>query len=275
MDENKDQNKEQNNEPISEPRSNSHRNIDQYYYGRHAVMELVKSGKNLNKLYLSKGIRENTVADFKRSLEGTGVPIKFIDRNIMDKMFPDKNHQGIAAEVSAKEYSQWEEILERAEERGEDPLILILDSIEDPHNLGAVIRTAEAAGVHGIIIPKNRSVMLSETVAKTAAGALENVLISRVTNLSQIIDKLKERNVWVYGTDLSGQSIYKGKITGATAIVLGNESKGVSPNILKKCDVIITIPMIGQVNSLNVSVATGVILFELLRQRTSDGRDGK
>lgn len=258
-----------------EPKSKSHKNIDNYYYGRHAVMELVKSGKNLNKLYLSKGIRENTVADFKRSLQGTGVPIKFIDRNIMDKMFPDKNHQGIAAEVSAKEYCQWEEILAKAEELGEDPLLLILDSIEDPHNLGAIIRTAEAAGVHGIIIPKNRSVMLSETVAKTSAGALENILISRVTNLSQTIEKLKERNLWIYGTDLSGQSIYKGKISGATAIVLGNESKGVSPNILKKCDMVITIPMIGQVNSLNVSVATGVILFELLRQRTSDGGDGK
>ncbi len=250
-------------------------NSEQYYYGRHAVMELIKSGKNLNKLYLSKGIRESTVADFKRSLEGTGVPIKFIDRNIMDKMFPEKNHQGIAAEVSVKEYCEWEEILAKAEERGEDPLILLLDSVEDPHNFGAIIRTAEAAGVHGIIIPKNRSVMLSETVAKTSAGALENILISRVTNLSQLIDKLKEKNIWIYGTDLKGQSIYKGKITGATAIVLGNESKGVSPNILKKCDVVITIPMIGQVNSLNVSVATGVILFELLRQKLSNAKDGK
>lgn len=239
-------------------------------------MELIKSGKNLNKLYLSKGIRESTVADFKRSLEGTGVPIKFIDRNIMDKMFPEKNHQGIAAEVSAKEYCQWEEILAYAKEKGEEPLILLLDSIEDPHNFGAIIRTAEAAGVHGIIIPKNRSVMLSETVAKTSAGALENILISRVTNLSQIIDKLKEQNIWIYGTDLKGQNIYKGKVSGAIALVLGNESKGVSPNILKKCDVVLTIPMIGQVNSLNVSVATGVLLFELLRQKNWDNKkDGK
>lgn len=251
-------------------------NTEQYYYGRHAVMELIKSGKNLNKLYLSKGIRESTVADFKRSLEGTGVPIKFIDRNIMDKMFPEKNHQGIAAEVSAKEYCQWEEILAYAKEKGEEPLILLLDSIEDPHNFGAIIRTAEAAGVHGIIIPKNRSVMLSETVAKTSAGALENILISRVTNLSQIIDKLKEQNIWIYGTDLKGQNIYKGKVSGAIALVLGNESKGVSPNILKKCDVVLTIPMIGQVNSLNVSVATGVLLFELLRQKNWDNKkDGK
>ena len=251
-------------------------NTEQYYYGRHAVMELIKSGKNLNKLYLSKGIRESTVADFKRSLEGTGVPIKFIDRNIMDKMFPEKNHQGIAAEVSAKEYCQWEEILAYAKEKGEEPLILLLDSIEDPHNFGAIIRTAEAAGVHGIIIPKNRSVMLSETVAKTSAGALENILISRVTNLSQIIDKLKEQNIWIYGTDLKGQNIYKGKVSGAIALVLGNESKGVSPNILKKCDVVLTIPMIGQVNSLNVSVATGVLLFELLRQKNWDHKkDGK
>lgn len=254
---------------------NTEQRRDQYYYGRHAVMELIKSGKNLNKLFLSKGLRENTVGDFKRSLEGTGVPIKFIDRNIMDKMFPEKNHQGIAAEASAKEYCQWEEILERAEERGEDPLILILDEIEDPHNLGAIIRTAEAAGVHGIIIPKNRSVMLSETVARTSAGALENILISRVTNLSQIIEKLKEKNIWIYGTALEGQSIYKGNISGALAIVLGNESKGVSPNILKHCDVIVTIPMIGQINSLNVSVATGVVIFELLRQRLSNDRDGK
>ena len=241
--------------------------MDQYYYGRHSVLEVIKSGKSINKLYLSKGIKESTVADFKRSLEGTGVPIKFIDRMILDKMFPDQNHQGIAAEVSAKNYSQWEEILELAETRNEPPLILILDSIEDPHNFGAIIRTAEAAGVHGIIIPKNRSVMLSETVAKTSAGALENMLIARVTNLSQIIDKLKEKNIWIYGTDLEGSSIYREKISGAAAIILGNESKGVSQNLLKKCDVIMTIPMIGQVNSLNVSVANGVILFELLRQR--------
>lgn len=250
-------------------------NKEQYYFGRHAVLEFIKTGKNINKLYLAKGIRESTVADFKRNLAGTGVPIKFIDRNIMDKMFPEKNHQGIAAEVSAKEYCQWEEILEHAKKRQEDPLILILDSITDPHNFGAIIRTAEAAGVHGIIIPKNRSVMLSETVAKTSAGALENILISRVTNLSQTIDKLKEENIWIYGTDLAGQSIYKGKISGAIALVLGNESKGVSPGILKKCDLVITIPMIGQINSLNVSVATGVILFELLRQRTWDDKDGK
>ena len=241
--------------------------MEQNYYGRHAVLELIKSGKSLNKLYLSKGIRENTVADFKRALEGTGVPIKFIDRAIMDKMFPELNHQGIAAEVSAKNYSAWEEILDEAGRRGEPPLILILDSIEDPHNFGAIIRTAEAAGVHGIIIPKNRSVMLSETVARTSAGSLENMLIARVTNLSQIIDKLKERQVWIYGTDLKGQSLYRSKIDGAVALVLGNEGKGVSPNLLKKCDVVLTIPMIGQINSLNVSVANGVILFELLRQR--------
>ncbi len=240
---------------------------DNYYYGRHAVMELIKSGRSINKLYLSKGIRESTVAEFKRNLEGTGVPLKFIERNIMDKMFPDQNHQGIAAEISARDYCDWEDILDLARERNEDPLILILDSIEDPHNFGAIIRTAEAAGVHGIIIPKNRSVMLSETVAKTSAGALESMLIARVTNLSQLIDKLKAENVWIYGTDLAGQSIYKGKITGAAAIVLGNESKGVSPNLLKKCDLVVTIPMIGQINSLNVSVATGVILFELVRQK--------
>lgn len=246
----------------------------QYYYGRHAVLEIIKSGKSINKIYLSKGIRESTVAEFKRYLEGTGVPLKFVDRNILDKMFPEQNHQGIAAEVSAKEYCEWEEILREAEKRSEDPLILILDSIEDPHNFGAIIRTAEAAGVHGIIIPKNRSVMLSETVAKTSAGALENILIARVTNLSQLIDKLKEKNVWIYGTDLKGQSIYQGSISGSAAIVLGNESKGVSPNILKKCDAVVTIPMIGKVNSLNVSVASGVILFELLRQRLA-GKKGK
>ena len=245
----------------------------QYYYGRHAVLEIIKSGKSINKLYLSKGIRENTVAEFKRYLEGTGVPLKFVDRHILDKMFPGQNHQGIAAEISAKSYCEWEEILQEAERRSEDPLILILDSIEDPHNFGAIIRTAEAAGVHGIIIPKNRSVMLSETVAKTSAGALENILIARVTNLSQLIDKLKERNIWIYGTELKGQSIYRGRISGAAALILGNESKGVSPNLLKKCDVVVTIPMIGKVNSLNVSVAAGVILFELLRQKLSGDKE--
>ena len=240
---------------------------EHYYYGRHAVMELIKSGRSLNRLYLSKGIRESTVAEFRRNLEGTGVPLKFVDRNIMDKMFPNQNHQGIAAELSARDYCHWQEILDLAKEREEDPLILILDSIEDPHNFGAIIRTAEAAGVHGIIIPKNRSVMLSETVAKTSAGALESMLIARVTNLSQLIDRLKAENVWIYGTDMKGQSIYQGEISGAVALVLGNESKGVSPNLLKKCDVIVTIPMIGKINSLNVSVATGVILFELVRQK--------
>lgn len=248
--------------------------MEHFYYGRHAVLEMIKTGKGINKIYISKSVKEHTVSELKRTLSNTGVPIKFLDREILDKMFPGQNHQGIAAEVSAKEYVEWEEILLLAESRQEDPLILILDGIEDPHNFGAIIRTAEAAGVHGIIIPKNRSVMLSETVAKTSAGALEKMLISRVTNLSQLIEKLKDRNIWIYGTDLKGTSIYKQRITGGAAIVLGNESKGVSPNILKNCDMVMTIPMIGQINSLNVSVATGVILFEMVRQKMQDpGKD--
>lgn len=242
--------------------------MNQYYYGRHAVMELIKSGKSLNKVLLTKGLNDHLVREIKRGLKDSKTPIKFVDKKILDGMFPGENHQGMAVEASAKEYVEWEEILKAAEEKGEDPFIVILDSIEDPHNFGAIIRSAEAAGVHGIIIPKNRSVSLSEGVAKTAVGALDNVLISRVTNIAQTIDRLKEKNIWVYGTVLEGNNIYKENLSGPIAVVIGNEAKGIGQNIIKKCDFLLTIPMIGKVNSLNASVAAGITLFEIVRQKT-------
>ena len=196
-----------------------------------------------------------------------GIPIKETDRKKLDYMCSGAAHQGIVALASVKEYSTVDDIFALAEERGEKPFIIVLDEIEDPHNLGAIIRTAECAGAHGIIIPKRRAVGLSFTVGKSSAGAYEYVPVARVTNIPNTLDELKERGCWIYGADMDGSTYCEGNLTGASALVIGSEGNGLGRLVKEKCDVILSLPMCGRINSLNASVAAGVLMYEFTRQR--------
>lgn len=196
-----------------------------------------------------------------------GITVKEVDAKKLDFLCAGENHQGIAALAAIKEYSTIDDIFALAEERGEKPFVVVLDEIEDPHNLGAIIRTAECAGVHGIIIPKRRSAGLSYAVGKASAGAVEYVPVARVTNIPAAIDELKERGLWVYGADMDGTECSKCNFDGAVALVIGNEGKGIGKLVRQKCDVIVSLPMKGKINSLNASVAAGILMYEIAKGR--------
>ena len=202
-----------------------------------------------------------------RSAKDKGILVKEVDRTKLDYVSGNENHQGIVAFAAVREYSTVDDILAYAAEKDEPPFIVILDEIEDPHNLGAIIRTAECAGVHGVIIPKRRSVGLSYTVGKASAGAIEYMRVARVTNIAALIDDLKSKGVWVYGADMNGTDYQKCNFSGACAIVIGNEGKGISRLVREKCDVIVSLPMKGQINSLNASVAAGIIMYSAMKDR--------
>lgn len=240
---------------------------DNLVIGRNAVMELLKSGREIECISVAKGEREGSVTRILALAREKGVVVKNVDRKKLDFMCAGANHQGVCASVPAHEYSSVEEILEYAKEKNEPPFIIICDEIEDSHNLGAIIRTAEACGVHGVIIPKRRNVGLNFVVSKTSCGALEYVKVARVGNLSSTIEDLKKRNIWVYCADMDGQPWCKTDFSGGCALVVGSEGKGVGRLIKEKCDVTVSLPMRGQVNSLNASVAAGVIMYEIARQR--------
>lgn len=240
---------------------------DNLVIGRNAVMELLKSGREIECISVAKGEREGSVTRILALAREKGVVVKNVDRKKLDFMCAGANHQGVCASVSAHEYSSVEEILEYAKEKNEPPFIIICDEIEDSHNLGAIIRTAEACGVHGVIIPKRRNVGLNFVVSKTSCGALEYVKVARVGNLSSTIEDLKKKNIWVYCADMDGQPWCKTDFSGGCALVVGSEGKGVGRLIKEKCDVTVSLPMRGQVNSLNASVAAGVIMYEIARQR--------
>ena len=235
--------------------------------GRNAVKELLAGGRDIDKLYITSGDKEGSINLLIGIAKERGIPIFECDRSRLDTMAAGGRHQGIIAVAAEHNYYSVDEILAYAEERGESPFIVICDGIEDPHNLGAVIRSAECAGAHGVIIPKRRAVGLTATVAKASAGALSHMRIAKVTNIAVTIDELKERGVWIYGADMDGSSHYKTDMKGAAAFVLGSEGFGMSRLVKEKCDFIVSIPMYGQVNSLNVSCAAAVILFEAARQR--------
>lgn len=196
-----------------------------------------------------------------------GIPFQFVDKVALDRLAEKANHQGVLAYVAARDYAEVEDILALAKEKSEEPFILVLDEIEDPHNLGALIRTADAAGVHGVIIPKRRSVSLTSTVAKTSAGAVEHVLVARVGNLVQTLEALKKAGCWVSGAEVGGTEVYSADLTGSRVIVIGSEGKGLSRLLKETCDEIVSLPMKGQVNSLNASVAGSILLYEVVRQR--------
>lgn len=236
--------------------------------GRNAITEALKSGRAINKVFLADGDVDKALGRLAAQAKDAGAVVVRIDRRKLNEMSPTGAHQGIIASVAAHEYSTIEEILSIAEERGEAPLLVICDELSDPHNLGAILRSAECAGAHGVIIPKRRSVGLTAVVGKASAGAIEYMPVARVSNLSSAIRELKERGVWIYGTAAEGASpLYKTDLTGPTAIVIGNEGVGMSRIVAESCDFKVSIPMKGKISSLNASAAAAILLYEAVRQR--------
>ena len=227
----------------------------------------MRSDSEINKIYLAKGELQGSAKEIVALAKEKGVQIQTVERAKLDQMFPKENHQGVAASIAEAHYVDWQDMLANARQKGEDPLLIILDELEDPHNLGAILRSADAVGAHGVIIPKRRAVALTAGVAKAAAGAVAYVPVARVSNLAQTIEALKKEGVWVAGAAMGGTEVYKQNLTGPLAIVIGSEGKGLGRLVAEKCDFLISLPMQGQINSLNASVATGVILYEVLRQR--------
>lgn len=235
--------------------------------GKNVVFEALSSGQTFNKLFVSKNNRDENTQKVIDLAKSKGIRVDFVDKFLLDKKSQTKNHQGIIAEVVDFEYCEIEDIFKLADLKGELPFVVILDGVKDPHNFGAIIRSCECAGVHGIIIPKNRSVAVNETVIKTSAGAISNMKIAKVTNINYTISELKNRGVWVYGFEAGEDIMYNCNLRGPIAVVIGSEGEGISELTKKKCDQIVSIPLMGSVNSLNASVACGVALFEVIRQR--------
>lgn len=235
--------------------------------GRNAVIEAFRSGKTIDKLYVLDGCKDGPVMTIIREAKKTDTIIRYVDREILDRLSKTGHHQGVVANAAAYDYAEVEDILNAAREKGEPPFIFILDGIEDPHNLGAIIRTANLAGAHGVIIPKRRAVGLTATVAKTSAGALNYTPVAKVTNLSATIEELKKEGLWFVCADMGGETMYNLNLTGPIGLVIGNEGEGVSRLVKEKCDYVASIPMKGNIDSLNASVAAGVIAYEIVRQR--------
>ena len=235
--------------------------------GRNAVLEAFRSGKTIDKLFVLDGCQDGPVRTIIREAKKTDTIINFVDKERLDRLSDSGHHQGIVAQAAAYEYAEVEDILENARQKGEDPFIFILDEIEDPHNLGAIIRTANLAGAHGVIIPKRRAVGLTATVAKTSAGAINYTPVAKVTNLTKTMKELKEKGLWFVCADMGGESMYKLNLTGPIGLVIGNEGEGVSRLVKETCDFVASIPMKGDIDSLNASVATGVLAYEIVRQR--------
>lgn len=242
--------------------------MEQWIAGRHPVLEALRSDRPVHKIWIAEGVAKHQAAPILQAAKEAGVPVQFVDRRKLDQTVPGIQHQGIAAQSAVWDYAEVEDMLAAAADRGEPPLLLVLDEIEDPHNLGSMLRTADASGVHGIIIPKRRAVGLTATVAKVSAGAVEYVPVARVANLAQTIDSLKKRGIWVAGTDLAAEKdAYETDLTGPLALVIGNENRGLGRLVREKCDFLVKLPMAGRIQSLNAAVAAGVLLYEIVRQR--------
>ncbi len=234
--------------------------------GRNAVGEAIRAGKTIDRLLVQKGLKDTAANKIIDDAKSRGIKIFFRDKEALDRESVQGRHQGFLAEITDFVYCELEDILAAAEQKGEPPFVLLLDGVEDPHNLGSILRVAECAGVHGVVIPRHRSVSVNETVIKVSAGAAAHVHVAKVTNINDAIDALKARNVWVYAADMDGPSIYGTDIKGAAAFVIGGEGQGVKRLTRSKCDGVVSVPMRGKVNSLNASVAAGVVVFEKLRQ---------
>ena len=235
--------------------------------GRNAVLEAFRSGKCVDKLFILDGCQDGPVRTIAREARKTDTIINYVSKERLDQLSETHAHQGVIAQVAAYDYSTVDEILARAEEKGEAPFLIILDNVEDPHNLGAIIRTANLAGAHGVIIPKRRAVGLTSTVAKTSAGAINYTPVAKVTNIVRTIEELKEKGIWFVCADMGGETMYDLDLTWPMGLVIGNEGEGVSRLVREACDFTASIPMKGDIDSLNASVAAGVLAYEIVRQR--------
>lgn len=236
--------------------------------GRNPVLEALRAGHPLTRLLVARGVRSGALLSLLTTARERGIPVQQVERERLE-WIAGPGHQGIVAYAAAKEYAELDDLLAAARERGEDPLIVLVDSLEDPHNLGSILRTADAVGAHGVVVPKHRNVGLTATVAKTSAGAVEYVPVARVGNLVQALAELKAAGLWVVGADQdAGEEFTQARLTGPLAVVVGGEGKGLSRLVREKCDFLVRLPMRGQVNSLNAGVAAAVLLYEILRQRT-------
>ncbi|CAB1261513.1 23S rRNA (guanosine(2251)-2'-O)-methyltransferase RlmB [Clostridium sp. MT-14] len=244
--------------------------------GRNAVIEALKSdnGKTIEQIFIAEGSISGSSKVIIAMAKEKNIVVKRVDRRKLDKISETGAHQGVIAQVTPYKYCEAEDILEYAKKKGEPPFIIVLDEIEDPHNFGSIIRTAEICGVHGIIVSKRRNVGITPAVYKSSAGAVEYMKICKVTNLNNIIEKLKKRNIWVYGADMNGQSYcFDVDFNGAVALVIGSEGRGISKSIKEKCDMLVKIPMYGNIASLNASVAGGILMYEILKQRVKSDKN--
>ena len=235
--------------------------------GRNAVMEAFRSGKPVDKLYVLDGCQDGAVRSIIREARKHDTILNFVEKDRLNQLSETGKHQGVIASVAAYEYAEVEDMLKLAEEKGADPFLIILDNIEDPHNLGAIIRTANLCGAHGVIIPKRRAVGITATVVKASAGAINYTPVAKVTNISKTIEELKDRGMWFACADMDGELMYKCNLTGSLGLVIGNEGSGVSRLVKEKCDYVVSVPMKGDIDSLNASVAAGVLAYEVVRQR--------
>ena len=257
-----------NNEKKPEKNVEETKKFDDQIEGRNSVLELLESGKDINKIFVTRGERHGSINKILAIAKERKIIVVEKDKKQMEEMAQEENYQGVIAIVPPFEYSEIDDILNTAKERGEDPFVLILDGIEDPHNLGSIIRTAETAGVHGIIIPKRRAASVNSTVNKTSAGAVEYMKIARVTNITDAIEELKNAGLWICGTAVDTDKYYYNQdLTGPLGIVIGNEGKGISEKVKKNCDFLVKIPMKGNIESLNAAVSTGIVVYESVKQR--------
>lgn len=243
--------------------------------GRNAVMEAFRSGRTIDKLYILDGCQDGPVMTIRREAKKRDTMVKYVTRERLDQMSGTGKHQGVIAVTAAYEYAEVSDILAAAREKGEAPFLFLLDNMEDPHNLGAIIRTANLAGAHGVIIPKNRAVGLTATVARTSAGALNYTPVARVTNLAKTIQELKKEGLWFVCADMDGTTMYQLDLKGPIGLVIGSEGQGVGRLVKETCDMTAAIPMKGNIDSLNASVAAGVLAYEIVRQRTAQGNGVK
>jgi 23S rRNA (guanosine2251-2'-O)-methyltransferase len=240
---------------------------EQYIIGRNPVLEVLKTGKEIEKIFILKGDLKGSINKIVGIAKDKNILMQYVDKNKLDQIAQGGSHQGIAALVTPYVYFSIDDILKKADKQEKAPFILILDGIEDPHNLGAIVRTAECAGVHGIIIPKRRAAHVTSTVYKSSAGAVEHMMITKVNNLSDAIEKLKKKGLWIYGADVDGESYYfNTDLKGSIALVIGSEGKGISRLVKEKCDFLLKIPMFGKVSSLNASNAASILIYEVVRQ---------
>ncbi|WFA07676.1 23S rRNA (guanosine(2251)-2'-O)-methyltransferase RlmB [Tissierella sp. Yu-01] len=240
---------------------------EQYVVGRNPVLELLKSDRQIDKLYVLKGELHGSINKILGMAKANNIIVQQVDKKKLDSISEGNAHQGVAALVTGFEYSTIDDILEKANSMNQKPFVVILDGIEDTHNLGSIVRTAECAGVHGIIIPKRRSAMVNQTVYKSSAGAVEHMLVANVNNISNAIDELKQQGLWIYGADMDGENFhFNTSMTGAVALVIGNEGKGLTRLVKEKCDVLVKIPMVGRISSLNAANAASILIYEVLRQ---------